>query len=225
MLRSVAAWEITDVSGGSRFLRLQESSSSILVTTARLLNAKAPRYSEMSGITASQPERLESFATPLREPRISHGNYHLHHVGLFTLPRHFYNYFPLFTYSFITPPNRVTRFKRWTLLACIRQVPSSNLGHDSDLLRFRRGVPQQIPEYFLKLVHTCLLSHPFWSLFTVTSPSEVVQFSDKSHYIKHMWVHRLSNQFKIPDATRATWRKIHTEDPRGAWRLHTPAYI
>ena len=40
-----------------------------------------------------------------------------------------------------------------------------------------------------------------------------------------MGVHRLSNQFKILDATRATWRKIHTEDPRGAWRLRTPAYL
>ena len=66
------------------------------VTTARLLNAKAPRHSETSGITTSQPERLESFATPLREPRISHGNYHLHHVRLFTFQRHFRNCLPLF---------------------------------------------------------------------------------------------------------------------------------
>ena len=69
MLRSVAGSEIPDVSGRSWCLRLRESSSSILVTTARLLSAKAPRYSETSGITPSQSKILQSFATPLRETR------------------------------------------------------------------------------------------------------------------------------------------------------------
>lgn len=176
---SLCRWVIPDVSGEPRCLRLWESASSILATTARLLNAKAPRHSETSGITPSQPERLESFATPLHEPRISHGNYHLHHVRLFTFQIHFENCLPLFIPSvyLLTEKPGSSGEHFWHVFGrCLVRMSATTVT-SWGFVAVSLSHSSQISGYFLKLVHNCFLSHPFWSLSTVTSPFGVAQSS------------------------------------------------